>query len=371
METAVCKTNTQPEWSRAEVLQYMMENISAGVAAFDDRDCLLACNERFVKMLARAGLLSQALSEMDTSRFVGQRLTDFAPGLKGRPGKLSVASGRQYALTYSGDAGQDSPTIVTMEDVTSGQIHAEAVQNALVEQERIQNARNTFVSQVAHHFRTPLNVILGYVDILMSGSASGVDQTTRSSYLEFIRESAAALLLNMNEMMDIIRLQRGEQDVEIEQRDISTLFKGVISELEQVFEAEAATLNCTGLLASMEGVVVYMDARLARRGIASILRTCAVLGGESSILTLQPASQSAQGRYDVMLEFKPGRSHAPEIMASIREGEPVKEISLTGNASGYGLVLATHLLRLSQAELRVSAANNGAVSIVMSFNTFK
>ena len=71
----------------------------------------------------------------------------------------------------------------------------------------------------------------------------------------------------------------------------------------------------------------------------------------------------------VFVEFEVGRTDVRSILDSIHSGEPVKEISLTGNASGYGLVLAAMLLRLCEIQISATAMGERGVCIEMVFST--
>jgi hypothetical protein len=69
----------------------------------------------------------------------------------------------------------------------------------------------------------------------------------------------------------------------------------------------------------------------------------------------------------VKVEFEVGRTDVQSILTSIDSGEPVKEISLTGNASGYGLALAAILLRLCEIEISATSVGERGVCIEMKF----
>ena len=97
-----------------------------------------------------------------------------------------------------------------------------------------------------------------------------------------------------------------------------------------------------------------IDPRLARRGMRSLLNTCAVLGGQGSQLTMTALALET-GETCVDVAFKTGRATPEEVISSIRSNEPVREISLTGEASGYGIVLAVLLLRHCNAVVDASA----------------
>ncbi len=353
--------------SEVELLQATLNGIGSGVASVADDGRVITSNDRFYDMLRRAGLLSLEFFGRSREEIVTRSLYDVAPRLQQRPRQVTGLTGCKFELQYIDARDQLGGTLILMQDVTSQHRSEQAMQEVLEQKQVIEQARTTFVSQVAHHFRTPLNVILGYIDILSAGDVNEVDAATRNSYLGFIRESASALLLNMNEMMEIIRLQRNQQPVELEARALHTLLSGAIEEIQPVLISEEVELDSGTVFETIGTRCARMDARLARRAMTSLLCTSAVLGGTGSCLRLR-AQALASNFLCIKVEFDAGRTDVQSILDSIDSGEPVKEISLTGNASGYGLALAAILLRLCQIEISATAIGERGVCIEMKFS---
>ncbi len=356
--------------SEAELLQVTLNNVACGVASVRADGSVITSNDAFYDMMLRAGLLKLEFISCKREELINLSLYDIFPKLRERPAQVAGLTGCAFELSYTDVQDQLGGMLILMNDVTSRRRNEQAMEAVRTQKETMEQARTTFVSQVAHHFRTPLNVILGYVDILAGNEGMEIDARTRTSYLGFIRESAKALLLNMNEMMEIIRLQRNEQPVELEVRELRTLMAGAIDEIQSVLAAEDVELDAAVMLDVIGTSCVHMDARLAKRALTSLLRTSAVLGGEGSRLKLT-------GRTDVpkklilLVEFEVGRTDVASILESIHSGEPVKEISLTGNASGYGLALAAMLLRLSEIDVSATAVGERGVCIEIVFSTSK
>lgn len=366
----MAKTSSQEKvavvTSEAELLQATLNGIATGVAAVSDDGMVITSNDRFYHMLRRAGLLGLLFIRRSREDLVTRSLYDVSPKLKQRPKQISGPTGCTFDLQYIDASDQLGGTLILMSDVTAQHRNDRAMQELLEQKQIIEQARATFVSQVAHHFRTPLNVILGYVDILSAGNVNEVDAATQDSYLGFIRESAGALLLNMNEMMEIIRLQRNEQSVELETREMHTLLSGAIEEIQAVLVSEEVEFDSGAIFDVIGTSCVRMDARLARRAMTSLLRTSAVLGGPGSRLRLS-GQNIGDSILSVKVEFEVGRTDVQSILNSIDSGEPVKEISLTGNASGYGLALAAILLRLCEIEISATRVGERGVCIEMKF----
>lgn len=347
------------------LLQSTIDSVDAGIAVIGDAGSFLVANPRFFTMLDRAGLLARDLAGSPAQTLAGLPLDQVAPGLSDRPDEVRGPGGRVFSMSYKMDPPGLHGLLIQMRDITGQVIDAGAVDEARARAEMIEQTRNAFVSQVAHHFRTPLHVILGYVDILADTEGAQPDPVTRNSYLQFIRESAAALLLNMNEMMEIIRLQRGDQAVELESRDLGQLLETVIAEVRPELEAEEAYLNADDAVATLHGHPALIDVRLARRGLNSLLRTCAVLGGQGCEIDLDACVDDG-GAAHATLRFRTGRATASDVIASIEAQEPVKEISLTGRASGYGIVLAVLLLKECNAQ--IAAHTNGDAEVIVTID---
>jgi hypothetical protein len=312
------------------------------------------------------GLLAEGLSVKSAEELAGLGIAELAPELEQRPVQARGPGGREFRFSYKMDPAGFNGTLIQIRDVTGQVIDATAINSAREQADMIEQARTAFISQVAHHFRTPLHVILGYVDILAEAEDGTMDRLTRDSYLQFIRESASALLLNMNEMMEIIRLQRDEQDVELEVRRLGTVLQNVFAEIQPALEAEDVTLDADQAVERALGFHSRLDMLVARRGLASLLRTCAVLGGGGSVLRLD-AEPEPDGRLSLVLSFQPGRASPSDVVLSIETGEPVKEISLTGRASGYGVVLAALLLKLCNAEVHAEESGDRQLRIAVTF----
>ena len=349
-----------------ELLQATLDLVPSGVVTIDAGANILTSNARFFDMLKHAGLIVTPFSSLSNKQLTGCVLTEIAPALLNQPEEVAVSSSRKFLFTYV-DAvdGSDGGTVL-INDVIAKPISDEVEGNSQEREDSIELAKTAFVSQVAHHFRTPLNVILGYVGI-MTAQGSRMDPDIQTTYLDFIRESASALLLNMNEMMDIIRLQRREQPVELENRELSSLVTEVVSETHSVLQDEAVILETGDLIDTIGTTRVVMDVRLARRALAGLVRTCAVLSGQGSSLKMSAERLDDDQKIKVSLDFLAGRSDVASIIDSIEKGEPIKEISLTGNASGYGIVLAAVLLKLCEVEITATEHGEKEVSISMVF----
>lgn len=109
---------------------------------------------------------------------------------------IMTAGDRGGSSTFSADQGRVAQGIADLA--------ALAVDNARIvdELERVRRLKAEFVVSMSHQFRIPLNVVIGYNDLLLDGEFGPVspEQTTA---LRRIRKSGLELLTAINEILDL------------------------------------------------------------------------------------------------------------------------------------------------------------------------
>jgi len=83
------------------------------------------------------------------------------------------------------------------------------------ELEELNRLQTEFIANVSHEFRTPLNGILGYTDLLRDGMY-GQMSAEQLEVLEHIRDCGNHLLDLVNEVLDLSRLKKHQVQLELE-----------------------------------------------------------------------------------------------------------------------------------------------------------
>lgn len=81
--------------------------------------------------------------------------------------------------------------------------------------------KSSFLSNLSHEVRTPLNSILGFSELLAEPEISGKE---KSEYLQMVRKSGRNLLIQISNMIDFSKIEAGLVDLKIELYNIETLF---------------------------------------------------------------------------------------------------------------------------------------------------
>jgi K+-sensing histidine kinase KdpD len=94
-----------------------------------------------------------------------------------------------------------------------------------------------------HEFRTPLNAVLGFSDVLLSGIDGEVNASQRED-LEIIRASGIRLRILLDSALDLSQLSGGEFRLDADRVDVRELVARVAVEAAQLW-SNKRTAGCT------------------------------------------------------------------------------------------------------------------------------
>src|SRR5207244_646312 len=66
--------------------------------------------------------------------------------------------------------------------------------------------KSEFIGTISHELRSPLNVVIGYVDLLLAGDMGGLEEEQHAA-LERVQQHALQLLELIQETLDVNRLE--------------------------------------------------------------------------------------------------------------------------------------------------------------------
>jgi signal transduction histidine kinase len=130
-------------------------------------------------------------------------------------------------------AGNETAWILVGRDITErrereDEIRTRSEQLALIN-DQLQHAndklaeggrmKNEFLANTSHELRTPLNAVIGFATLIEQGIPES-DQE-RNSFARSIRESAEHLLVVINDILDLAKVEAGQLEVALETADIA------------------------------------------------------------------------------------------------------------------------------------------------------
>ena len=113
-----------------------------------------------------------------------------------------------------------------------------AVENA----ESANRAKSTFLFNMSHDIRTPMNAIIGYADL---ASRHLDDPAKLEKYMENIQVCGQNLLMLLNNVLDLARIENDKTEIEYSVSDIEKDFRNCIAMFQNQAGSKGQTLTVT------------------------------------------------------------------------------------------------------------------------------
>ena len=113
-----------------------------------------------------------------------------------------------------------------------------AVENA----ESANRAKSTFLFNMSHDIRTPMNAIIGYADL---ASRHPDDPAKLKNYMENIQVCGQNLLMLLNNVLDLARIENDKTEMEYSVSDVDKDFRNCIAMFRNQADSKGQTLTVT------------------------------------------------------------------------------------------------------------------------------
>jgi signal transduction histidine kinase len=119
---------------------------------------------------------------------------------------------------------------------------AERLRQANLELERADQLKNQFLAHMSHELRTPLNSILGFSDLLLSGSGGQLDPR-QQRYVSHISAGGKQLLNLVNEILDLSKIRAGLLELVIQAVDLEPVVEQCAAQIRPLAESKQLLLG--------------------------------------------------------------------------------------------------------------------------------
>ena len=119
------------------------------------------------------------------------------------------------------------------------------LQIAAEKAESANRAKSTFLFNMSHDIRTPMNAIIGYADL---ASRHLDDPAKLEKYMENIQVCGQNLLVLLNNVLDLARIENDKTEIEYSVSDIEKDFRNCIAMFQNQADSKGQTLTVTAHL---------------------------------------------------------------------------------------------------------------------------
>jgi PAS domain S-box-containing protein len=107
---------------------------------------------------------------------------------------------------------------------------------------RANKVKAAFLANMSHELRTPLNSIIGFSELLMKSKKDPPSSRQQDS-LEKVLRNARHLLLMINDVLDISKIEAGRMEIVLETCSLNDIIKGSLATVEPIIGDKAVTLT--------------------------------------------------------------------------------------------------------------------------------
>ena len=119
------------------------------------------------------------------------------------------------------------------------------LQVAVEKAESANHAKSTFLFNMSHDIRTPMNAIIGYADL---ASRHSDDPAKLKNYMENIQVCGQNLLMLLNNVLDLARIENDKTEMEYSVSDVDKDFRNCIAMFQNQADSKRQTLTVTTYL---------------------------------------------------------------------------------------------------------------------------
>lgn len=217
-------------------------------------------------------------------------------------------------------------------------VRLEATIRELAEATRV---KDQFMAVMSHEMRTPLNAILGYVELLEMG-VGGELSTGQRAYVERIHTGGSNLLELINDVLDLARADAQRLDLDLHTVDVTAVAEEVVALLEARAERAGIELRLEPCPAP---VFARADLRRLRQILTNLVGNALKFTEEGTVVVRCAAQPDGRVRIQVL---DSGIGIEPALLPLIFQDFYQVDGNLTRLRGGSGLGLAISQ-RLAQA----------------------
>ena len=206
-----------------------------------------------------------------------------------------------------------------------------------LEAERSTRAKSTFLSNMSHDIRTPMNAIIGYT--MLARKEENLSPKT-AEYLTKIETSSQHLLALINDVLDMSRIESGKIDLEPKKTNLVK----TMNEVHDMFltQMETKGLHYTVSAVDITNKTVMCDVSRLNRILLNLISNAYKFtpqGGNISVTLRQTGADAEIGFYELRVKDT-GMGMSREFAARVFEAYERERTTAVDNIQGTGLGMA-------------------------------
>ena len=243
--------------------------------------------------------------------------------------------------------------------------HRDELQEALDIAKQANTAKTTFLNNMSHDIRTPMNAIIGFTTL---ASKYIDDKEKVNEYLSKIMQSSNHLLSLINDVLDMSRIESGKMNVDEKENNISQ----IIDEIKNITQANVEVKELKFIVEAndIKHENIYCDKLRLNQILLNLISNAIKFTPNNGTITLKVSEKSVSKNGYGVYEFRvkdTGIGMSPEYLKEVFEPFTRERNSTVSGiqGTGLGMSIAKSLVDMMGGHIAVkSKVNEGTEFIV-------
>ncbi|MEQ8585092.1 MAG: PAS domain-containing sensor histidine kinase [Thalassobaculaceae bacterium] len=252
-------------------------------------------------------------------------------------------------------------------DITPMKLSERAMTDALAAAESASQAKSRFLATMSHEFRTPLNAILGFSDLIRQQFMGPAGNETYVSYADDIHRSGQQMRELVDEILDNAAIEAGQRIFECQPVDLSAVTREVVRLFEPAVDAKGLTLDCE---VADDLPEVLSDQRAVLQVLQNLLSNAVKFtptGGRVSVRAAMSQDDGVEVGTVALQVADDGVGMPPDVVANVTEPfyQNRSDPHLADGGTGLGLSIVKSIVDALGGTLEIDSVDGRGTTVTV------
>ncbi|RED44218.1 PAS domain S-box-containing protein [Aestuariispira insulae] len=231
--------------------------------------------------------------------------------------------------------------------------------------EKANRAKSDFLASMSHDLRTPLNAILGFSEIFMLKTFGELGHKRYEEYADLIYKSGQQLLLLINDILDLSKIESGEYHIVPARNDLRAASSYVL----RIFSAEliGKDISLTGEFDAVEHIWLEADPKALNQILNNLVSNAVRFTPKGGAVSVS-WRLSANGEC-ILAVRDTGCGISDEDLVHLTEPfyQAKPHVARADRGTGLGLYICRRLAELHDGHIRINSEVNAGTKVEIIF----
>ncbi len=359
-------------------LNEAIDTIHEGFALYDEQDRLVLCNGKFRQFLFGADqpiisgrpfeeIIRQAAERGRVASAEGRIeawVSECLQRHRNPQGSYEERFEDATCALISERRTRDGGTVAIYADISELKQQESSLRSAVEQAETANRSKTEFLANMSHELRTPLNAIIGFSEMFIQEVLGPLGAPRYREYAEDIRGSGRHLLDLINDVLDVSKIEAGEQELKCEQVDV----RAVVEASLRLVDKRAQDAGHSFSVALPDNLPdLYADGRALKQILLNLLSNAVKFTPEGGAIAVRARIAEHDGLSIDIVDN--GIGIAPEDVPKALAffGQVESDLARKYEGTGLGLTLARSLMELHGGTLELASEVGVGTTVTIGF----